>query len=84
MDEDAIKCSGPNVRFLQVVGDPPKPEARGRKYVGERLKYILQRDAAKEPQAAVQKLDGNRKIEKGSSAGAPLRTSPYRQGRDRA
>lgn len=64
--------------------DTPEPEAGGRNYARERLKDILDRDAAQGPQAAVHKLDGHGELEQGEGIGARSRASSVRQVRDQA
>ena len=62
----------------------PEPQAGGRTYARDRLKSILDRDAARGPQASVHKLDGHGELEQGEGAGVPSRASVDRQDRDRA
>ena len=60
-------------RLARVVGrsedreDTPKPE--GRNYTRERLKEIMEKDAGRDGQAAVHKLDGHSDPELGEGAG---------------
>ena len=60
-------------RLARVVGrsedrdDPPKPE--GRHYTRERLKEIMDKDAGRDGQAAVHKLDGHSNPELGDDTG---------------
>ncbi len=74
-------------RLSQVVGrsrgqdDTPKPE--GRNYARERLKEIMEKDAGRDGQAAVHKLDGFSENDLGEEAARPSLTSAQgqRQGR---
>lgn len=68
----------------QEWDDTPEPQAGGRNYARDRLKSIMDRDAARGPQAAVHKLDGHSELEQGEGGGAPPRTSVDRQGRDQS
>jgi len=60
-------------RLSQVVGrsrdqdDTPKPE--GRNYARERLKEIMEKDAGRDGQAAVHKLDGHSEYDLGEDTG---------------
>ncbi len=64
-------------RLSQVVGrsrdqdDAPKPE--GRNYARERLKEIMEKDAGRDGQAAVHKLDGHSEYDLGEDAGRAAR-----------
>jgi hypothetical protein len=64
--------------------DAPEPQGGGRNYARERLKSILERDAAQGPQVAVHKLDGHSALEQDEGAGGPSRASTHRQGGDRS
>ncbi len=70
-------------RLARVVGrsrdqdDTPKPE--GRNYARERLKEIMEKDAGRDGQAAVHKLDGFSENELGEEAVRPSRTPARRQ-----
>ena len=48
-------------------GDTPKPE--GRNYARERLKEIMEKDAGRDGQAAVHRLDGHSDPERGEETG---------------
>jgi hypothetical protein len=61
-------------------GQSDEEQAKGRNYARDRLKSILDRDAAEGPQAAVHKLDGHSELEQGGETGGS-RGSAYRQGR---
>jgi len=75
-------------RLSQVVGrsrdqyDTPKPE--GRNYARERLKEIMEKDAGRDGQAAVHKLDGHSEYDLGEEAARPSRTPAQRQRQDRS
>ncbi|WP_299567826.1 MobQ family relaxase [uncultured Sulfitobacter sp.] len=75
-------------RLARVVGqsrdqdDAPKPE--GRNYARERLKEIMEKDAGRDGQAAVHKLDGFSENDLGEEAARPSRTPAQRQGQDRS
>ena len=75
-------------RLSQVVGrsrdqdDTPKPE--GRNYARERLKEIMEKDAGRDGQAAVHKLDGFSENAFGEEAARPSRTQVPRQRQDRS
>ena len=64
-------------RLARVVGrswdqdDTPKPE--GRNYARERLKEIMEKDAGRDGQAAVHKLDGHNEYDLGEDAGRAVR-----------
>lgn len=64
-------------RLARVVGrswdqdDTPKPE--GRNYARERLKEIMEKDAGRDGQAAVHKLDGHNEYDPGEDAGRAAR-----------
>lgn len=62
-------------------GQSDEEQAGGRNYARDRLKSILDRDAAQGPQAGVHKLDGHSELELGGETGAPSRVSLHRQGR---
>ena len=70
-------------RLARVVGrsrdqdDTPKPE--GRNYARERLKEIMEKDAGRDGQAAVHKLDGFSENDLGEDAARPSRTPARRQ-----
>ena len=61
--------------------DTPEAQATGRNYARDRLKSILDRDAAHGPQAGVHKLDGHSELEQGGETGG-LRASAQQQGRE--
>lgn len=75
-------------RLARVVGqsrdqdDAPKPE--GRNYARERLKEIMEKDAGRDGQAAVHKLDGHSENDLGDEAARPSRTPAQRQRQDRS
>jgi hypothetical protein len=52
-------------------GDTPKPE--GRNYARERLKEIMEKDAGRDGQAAVHKLDGHSEYDLGEDTGRAAR-----------
>jgi len=64
-------------RLARVVGqsrdqdDTPKPE--GRNYARERLKEIMEKDAGRDGQSAVHKLDGHSEHDMGESIGSEVR-----------
>ncbi|WP_300057394.1 MobQ family relaxase [Sulfitobacter sp.] len=64
-------------RLARVVGrsrdqdDTPKPE--GRNYARERLKEIMEKDAGRDGQAAVHKLDGHSEYDLGEETGRAAR-----------
>ena len=64
-------------RLARVVGrsrdqdDTPKPE--GRNYARERLKEIMEKDAGRDGQAAVHKLDGHSEYDLGEGTGREAR-----------
>ncbi|MDD9728243.1 MobQ family relaxase [Roseovarius sp. SK2] len=64
-------------RLARVVGrswdqdDTPKPE--GRNYARERLKEIMEKDAGRDGQSAVHKLDGHSEHDMGESIGREVR-----------
>jgi len=62
--------------------DTPKPE--GRNYARERLKEIMEKDAGRDGQAAVHKLDGYSENDLGAETARPSRTPAHRQGQDRS
>jgi len=62
--------------------DTPKPE--GRNYARERLKEIMEKDAGRDGQAAVHKLDGFSENDLGEEATRPSRTLAQRQRQDRS
>ncbi|MEY8828562.1 MobA/MobL family protein, partial [Sedimentitalea sp. XS_ASV28] len=62
--------------------DTPKPE--GRNYARERLKEIMEKDAGRDGQAAVHKLDGYSENDLGEEAVRPSRTPAQRQRQDRS
>ena len=51
--------------------DPPKPESRN--YARERLKKIMEKDAGRDGQAAVHKLDGHSENDMGEETGREAR-----------
>ncbi len=51
-------------------GQSDEEQAKGRNYARDRLKSILDRDAAQGPQSAVHKLDGHSELEQGGETGA--------------
>ncbi|MEM9670823.1 MAG: MobQ family relaxase [Pseudomonadota bacterium] len=65
-------------------GQSDEEQAKGRNYARDRLKSILDRDAAQGPQAGVHKLDGHSELEQGGEIGAPSWVSPHRQDRGRS
>ena len=75
-------------RLSQVVGrsreqdDTSKPE--GRNYARERLKEIMEKDAGRDGQAAVHKLDGYSENDLGEEAARLSRTPAQRQRQDRS
>jgi hypothetical protein len=75
-------------RLARVVGrsrdqdDTPKPE--GRNYARERLKEIMEKDAGRDGQAAVHKLDGHSEYDMGKEAAHAARAPTHRQGQDRS
>ncbi|PKQ10555.1 MAG: molybdopterin-guanine dinucleotide biosynthesis protein MobA [Alphaproteobacteria bacterium HGW-Alphaproteobacteria-1] len=75
-------------RLARVVGrsedrdDAPKPE--GSNYARERLKEIMEKDAGRDGQAAVHKLDGFSENNLGEEAVRPSRTPAQRQRPDRS
>ena len=75
-------------RLARVVGrsrdqdDAPKPE--GRNYARERLKEIMEKDAGRDGQATVHKLDGHSEYDLGEETAKPSRTPAHRQRQDRA
>jgi len=70
-------------RLSQVVGrsrdqdDTPKPE--GRNYARERLKEIMEKDAGRDGQAAVHKLDGFSEYDLGEDTGREARKPPVNE-----
>ena len=62
-------------------GQSDEEQAKGRNYARDRLKSILDRDAAQGPQAGVHKLDGHSELEQGGETGGS-RASSHRQGWD--
>lgn len=70
-------------RITDRGGQSDEEQTTGRNYARDRLKSILDRDAAQGPQAGVHKLDGHSELEQGGESGGS-RGSAYRQGRDRA
>ncbi|WP_300587433.1 MobQ family relaxase [Marivita sp.] len=62
--------------------DTPKPE--GRNYARERLKEIMEKDAGRDGQALVHKLDGHSEYDMGEDAAKASRATRYRQRGDRA
>jgi MobA/MobL family protein len=75
-------------RLAGVVGrsrdqdDTPKPE--GRNYARERLKEIMEKDAGRDGQSAVHKLDGHSENDLGEEAARPSRTPVPRQRQGRS
>tara|TARA_R110002110_G_scaffold362782_2_gene572673 strand:+ start:1374 stop:2717 length:1344 start_codon:yes stop_codon:yes gene_type:complete len=75
-------------RLARVVGrsrdqdDAPKPE--GRNYARERLKEIMEKDAGRDGQAAVHKLDGHSENDLGEEAARTLRNPAHRQRQGRS
>jgi hypothetical protein len=76
-DRDGRTSDDIRERLSQVVGrsrdqdDTPKPE--GRNYARERLKEIMEKDAGRDGQAAVHKLDGHSEYDLGEDAGREAR-----------
>ena len=68
----------------ELGGQSDEERDTGRNYARERLKSILDRDAAQGPQAGVHKLDGHSELEQDGETGAASRASPHRQGKDQA
>ena len=72
-DRDGRASDDIRERLSQVVGrsrdqdDTPKPE--GRNYARERLKEIMEKDAGRDGQAAVHKLDGHSEYDLGEDTG---------------
>ena len=62
--------------------DAPKPE--GRNYARERLKEIMEKDAGRDGQAAVHKLDGFSENDLGEEVARTSRTPAHRQRQDRS
>ena len=87
-DRDGRMSDDIRERLSQVVGrsrdqdDTPKPE--GRNYARERLKEIMEKDAGRDGQAAVHKLDGFSENDLGADAARPSRTPAQRQRQDRS
>jgi hypothetical protein len=87
-DRDGRTSDDIRERLSQVVGrsrdqdDAPKPE--GRNYARERLKEIMEKDAGRDGQAAVHKLDGHSENDLGEEAARPSRTPAPRQRQDRS
>jgi len=75
-------------RLARVVGrsqdqdDTPKPE--GRNYARERLKEIMEKDAGRDGQGAVHKLDGHSENDLGEEAARHSPTPAHRQRQDRS
>jgi len=55
--------------------DMPRPE--GRNYARERLKEIMEKDAGRDGQAAVHKLDGHSEYDMGEDTGREARSIPH-------
>ena len=76
-DRDGRASDDIRERLSQVVGrsrdqdDTPKPE--GRNYARERLKEIMEKDAGRDGQAAVHKLDGYSENDLGEDTGREAR-----------
>ncbi|KQB95027.1 molybdopterin-guanine dinucleotide biosynthesis protein MobA, partial [Loktanella sp. 1ANDIMAR09] len=76
-DRDGRTSDDIRERLSQVVGrsrdqdDTPKPE--GRNYARERLKEIMEKDAGRDGQAAVHKLDGHSEYGLGDDTGREAR-----------
>ncbi|MFV1841329.1 hypothetical protein VWY10_13295, partial [Phaeobacter sp. A86a-4a] len=87
-DRDGRASDDIRERLSQVVGrsrdqdDAPKLE--GRNYARERLKEIMEKDAGRDGQAAVHKLDGFSENDLGADAARPSRTPAQRQRQDRS
>jgi len=87
-DRDGRTSDDIRERLSQVVGrsrdqdDTPKPE--GRNYARERLKEIMEKDAGRDGQAAVHKLDGYSENDLGEEVARPSRTTAQRQRQDRS
>jgi hypothetical protein len=87
-DRDGRTSDDIRERLSQVVGrsrdqdDTPKPE--GRNYARERLKEIMEKDAGRDGQAAVHKLDGHSEYDLGEEVARPSRTPAQRQRQDRS
>jgi hypothetical protein len=87
-DRDGRASDDIRERLSQVVGrsrgqdDTPKPE--GRNYARERLKEIMEKDAGRDGQAAVHKLDGFSENDLGEEAARPSLTSAQRQRQGRS
>jgi hypothetical protein len=87
-DRDGRTSDDIRERLSQVVGrsrdqdDTPKPE--GRNYARERLKEIMEKDAGRDGQAAVHKLDGYSENDLGEETARPSRTPAHRQRQDRS
>jgi hypothetical protein len=64
--------------------DTPELEAGRGKTARDRLKTILDRDAAQGPQAGVHKLDGHGELEQDREGGMPSREPTHRQGGERS
>jgi hypothetical protein len=60
------------------------PKAEGRNYARERLKEIMEKDAGRDGQAAVHKLDGYSENDLGAEAVRPSRTPAQRQRQGRS
>ncbi len=87
-DRDGRASDDIRERLSQVVGrsrdQDDTPKAEGRNYARERLKEIMEKDAGRDGQSAVHKLDGFSENHLGEEVARPSRPLAQRQRQDRS